>query len=313
MHVLLAHNEYGKTSGEEQSIRALALLLEGRGHKVSWFLRSSAEIQGTGDKLKAFFSGINSFKSEREMTSLLSTERPDIVEVQNLYPFLSPSVLAACRKQRVPLVMLCPNYRIFCPSGLHLSHGEICERCLGGKEYWCLLRNCERDLFKSAAYALRTAAARISQRIVANVNVFIVLSQFQKQRFIDGGIDPNRIEILPNIATPVERRTSDTPATLVTFIGRASPEKGIEDFVSAARQLPEIPFAVAGATERMPHLVQTSPKNLKWLGFLQEKDLNDLYERSRFIVSPSRCFEGFPNSVAKAMIMEKAVVAARLG
>jgi len=145
------------------------------------------------------------------------------------------------------------------------------------------------------------------------VNVFIVLSQFQKQRFIDGGIDPNRIEILPNIATPVERRTSDTPATLVTFIGRASPEKGIEDFVSAARQLPEIPFAVAGATERMPHLVQTSPKNLKWLGFLQEKDLNDLYERSRFIVSPSRCFEGFPNSVAKAMIMEKAVVAARLG
>jgi glycosyltransferase involved in cell wall biosynthesis len=313
MHILLAHNEYGVMSGEEQSFRDLAGLLTDHGHKVSWFLRSSTEICHIGHKVAAFLAGIHSFKSERRMHRQLTAETPDIVEVQSLYPFLSPSILSVCHKHRVPLVMLCPNYRLFCPSGLHLSHGETCERCLGGKEYWCVLRNCEADYFKSLGYALRNAAARVTRRILDNVHVFIVLTRFQKQRFIESGIEPDRIEILPNIAKPVEGSPCDIPGDLVTFVGRASAEKGIEDFVAAARLLPEIPFAVAGSTQRMPWLVKSSPKNLKWVGFLQEKELNDFYLQSRIAVTPSRCFEGFPNSVAQAMVMGKPVVASRIG
>ena len=313
MRILIAHNEYGKPSGEEHAVRAIAGILQSHGHQVNLFLRSSAEIQSTSVKVRAFFSGIYSPKAKREMLATLSESQPDLVQVQNLFPFLSPSILDACRQAGVPVVMRCPNYRLFCPNSLLLSHGKICERCLGGKEYWCVLRNCERSYCKSLGYAVRNAVARISGRILDNVEVFITLSEFQRNRFIDAGLAPDRVEILPNAVPAVNGAPSDGPGELITFVGRASPEKGIEDFVAAARVLPKFPFAVAGATERMPELVRGSPANLRWLGFLNEQALNDAYRQSRIIVMPSRCFEGFPNVITRAMVMAKPVVASRLG
>jgi glycosyltransferase involved in cell wall biosynthesis len=313
LHILFAHNEYGRPSGEEHAVKEIAGLLEANGHSISWFLRSSAEIKSFRDHVQAFCSGIYSFTAEKMMETVLSKENPDLVQVQNLYPFLSPSILKACRDHGVPVVMRCPNYRLFCPSALHLSHGQFCERCLGGREYWCVLRNCERDLFKSVGYAVRNAVARISRSILDNVGVYIVLSDFQRQRFIANGIDPRQIEVLPNVVPTVNDSVPYVAGDWIIFVGRASPEKGIEDFISAARSLPHLPFAVAGATDRMPHLVADSPKNVKWLGFLGAKDLDDAYRRSRIVVMPSLCFEGFPNVVAHAMVLEKPVIASRLG
>ena len=63
----------------------------------------------------------------------------------------------------------------------------------------------------------------------------------------------------------------------------------------------------------MPYLVANSPKNVQWLGFLRGRDLDDAYRRSRMVVMPSLCFEGFPNVVTHAMVLEKPVIASRLG
>lgn len=315
MQYLFAHNEYGRPSGEEEAVRAIASLLQSRGHTMHWLFRSSAEIKSFAGKINAFFSGIYSARGKRDMVAALKQYRPDLVQVQNLYPFLSPSILEACREQGVPVVMRCPNYRIFCPNGLHLSHGEICERCLEGKEYWCVLRNCESDIIKSFGYALRNAVARIRRNILDNVSVFIVLSDFAKRRFAAGGIDAKRIEILPNLMPPVPADIAGRGelGDLITFVGRISPEKGIEDFLAVAKALPQLLFAVAGGTDQMPHLLNSSPSNVQWFGFLKEKELNEVYTRSRMLVFPCRWFEGFPNVVTRAMAMKKPVIASRIG
>ncbi|HOX59466.1 MAG TPA: glycosyltransferase family 4 protein [Candidatus Paceibacterota bacterium] len=339
MRILVAHNDYGRPSGEEHALETLAGLAQRQGHGIVWLRRSSAEIDHSiAGNAKAFFAGIHNPWMARRMAKTLDGEKPDLVLVQNLYPLLSPSVLTPCARRGIPVVMRCPNYRLFCPSGLHLSHGEVCERCLGGREYWCVLRNCERDVVKSAGYALRGWAARVSRRILDNVNIVIVLSEFQKQRFIAQGIPPERIEILPNMTpaiadgdgqkaeiapSSVLRPPSSVPdpssvhrppsSGSIAFVGRASPEKGIEDFVAAARLLPNLPFAVAGATERMPELVAASPPNVRWLGFLNRPDLNRIISESRLVVLSTRCFEGFPNVVTHAMALRKPVVASRIG
>src|SRR5215471_564731 len=98
MRVLLVHNEYGKPSGEEHALQAIAALLTRNGHQANWFLRSSAELDSRPAKLKAFFSGIYNPCSRRSLSAVLREDHYDLVLVQNLYPLLSPSVLAACKQ-----------------------------------------------------------------------------------------------------------------------------------------------------------------------------------------------------------------------
>ncbi len=315
MRVLLAHNDYAKFSGEEDAVETVARVLEAQGHTVRWFRRSSAEIgDSLVNKTHAMFSGIYSFESRRQFAKVLENEKPDLVQVQNLFPLISPAILPVCAKRNIPVVMRCPNYRLFCPNGLHFSHGELCERCLGtGREWRCVLRNCEEDWFKSTGYAARNAFARITGMIQDNVTVFIVLSEFQKKRFADGGIPAEKLEILPNIAPTVRGPENDLPGDTISFIGRISAEKGIREFVETAHRLPGLRFAVAGGTEGLAGLEIAAPANVEFMGFLKGQALDEFYKRTRILVFPSVCFEGFPNVVAKAMAHGKAVVASRIG
>ncbi len=317
MRILICHNEYAAPSGEEHAIRALGELLHCRGHVVDFFLRSSTGIRSTQDKVNAFFSGIHSPNAVASLRNVLAVQRPDVAFVQNLYPFLSPSILPLLRRAGIPVVMRCPNYRLFCPNGLFLSHEELCERCCGGHEYWAILRNCESAWLKSIGYAARNATARLTGRIVDNVDYFIVLSQFQRHKFIANGLSEARVKILPNISPPLpciaEGSASKDLGTRVTFVGRVSPEKGIEDFIAAARMLPNIPFVVVGNYDRMSSLLRQSPTNVTWTGFLAGAALDDAYRSSRILVIPSRCFEGFPNVITRAMMFDRPVIAARIG
>jgi len=276
--------------------------------------RSSATIKNKNDRFKAFFSGIRSPEAVNALKNQLASRRPDVAFVQNLYPFLSPSILPLLHNNGIPVVMRCPNYRLFCPNGLFLSHNEICERCAGGNEYWAVLRNCESDLPKSIGYAARNAVARMTKRIISNIDCFIVLSEFQRQKFIDNGIPENKVVILHNVLPKVSQNVaSHNLGAWVTFVGRISPEKGIEDFVDAARLLPDIPFNVVGNYETMAALVKKSPSNIKWRGFLKGKALDDVHKLSRILVMPSRCYEGFPNVITRGMLFALPVIASNIG
>lgn len=315
MRVLMVHNDYGSPSGEEHATQAIADLLSVYGHEVLWFRRSSAEISGSvAGRVKAFFTGIHNPFAAKRLAQKLDMVKPDIVQVQNLYPLLSPSIFKPIKERGVPVVMRCPSYRLFCPNGLHLSKGRVCEKCLGfGWELWCILRNCEDSLFKSTGYALRNASARITKRILNGVDMFIVQTEFQKQKFVNRGISAERIGILPGLTPMVQISKEDCLGDLVTFIGRVSPEKGIDEFLDAACSMLNVPFTVAGGYNGMPCIRDKSPSNVEWLGFLGANELSDLYLTSRIIIVPSCWYEGFPNVVTQAMILSRPVIAAEIG
>jgi len=314
MRILYIHNDYAKPSGEEHAAAALAELLREHGHEVEFFRRSSAEIADSAwGRLKSFFTGIANPCAARALLRKLDEYRPDLAIVQNVYPLLSPSVFKPLKKHGLPVVMRCPNYRLFCPNGLCYDGERICEKCLGGHEWHCAWKRCAGGRFKSLGYAVRGWAARVSRRIVDNVDIFIVQTEFQRQKFIAQGIPSEQLGILPGIMPQIAPAEDWQAGRFVTFIGRVSPEKGIDEFLAAARLLPEIPFRVAGAYDGMPEIREQSPANVEWLGFLKGDALRQAYLDSRLVVVPSKWYEGFPNVIVMGMMLERPIVTADLG
>lgn len=316
MKILFVHNQYKKRSGEEEALDNLSWLLRGAGHEVEWFTRSSSAIESSRLlKAKALFSGIHNPFAAEDLRKALTRSRPELVHVQNLFPLLSPAVLKVCKDEGIPVVMRCPNYRLTCPTGLHLSNGVVCQKCAGpGREINCVIRNCEDDLPKSLGYAARSAFARVTGAYRKYVDGFIVLSEFQKSRFIDAGIIEERIHIVPNVAR-IPSAEFDLPPIdgRITFIGRVSPEKGIDEFIEVARKLPNRDFSVAGGGDYLPVVRERAPANVRFFGHLDSKDLDNVFRESRIVLCPSKWFEGFPNVIAQAMARRRPVVSSRIG
>jgi len=314
MKILMIHNKYAARSGEEVQFDAIAQLLAERGHEVSLYTKSSEGItHSASGKIAAFLGGVWNPRSRHDMRRLLGEKSPDIVFVQNLYPLISPSILSLCREEGIPIVMRVANYRLMCPNGLHLSHGRVCERCIGGKEYWCLLMNCEGNIFKSAGYSLRNAVARSMGLYKENVTEYISASSFLRNRMVEAGFPVERIHTIPNVVPDVERTSITGEHNYVAYVGRISREKGVDILIAAAEKCPEIPFRLAGKLNPLFRLPSSFPKNIEFTGFLEKEALSKFYAEARFVVSCSECFETFGMSVAEAMLHEKPVIASRIG
>jgi glycosyltransferase involved in cell wall biosynthesis len=314
VRILLIHNDYGGYSGEEYIFDRVRAILEERGHAVAEYRRSSREIETMRlGRVRAFFQGIHSAASCREVRRCLKAFRPDVVHVQNVFPLISPSVLGVCRSEGVPVVMNVQNFRLACPNGLLFSHGAICERCVSGKEYWCVLRNCEGNVLKSAGYALRSATARFKRSFVANVDVFIVPTEFHRQWLGSIGVEDARIDVVPNMVDASAQAVITPDGDFVGFVGRVSPEKGVNVLLEAAARLPKIPFRVAGNYDRQSDLLRQATPNVEFLGAISGDALARFYERMRMLVVPSIWYEGLPTVIPQAMLRGKAVIASRIG
>lgn len=315
LKILFIHNDYAEPSGEEHSVDTLSDLIAENGHQIIWYRRRSSEIGNLFTRrVSAFFSGIHNPFAIRDIRKIISKEKPDLAQVQNVYPLISPSVLRMLKREGIPVVLRCPNYRIFCPNGLfYNSRGDICEKCTGrGKEIWCIRYNCMGSIMKSNAYAARNYFARMRKSFVDYTDIFLVQSEFQRKKFIDLGIPEERIEILPGIAPEIKTNSFLSSRRYISFIGRISREKGIEDFLEAASILSELEFVVAGKLSD-GYSIPENIRNVTWKGFLERTWLDELYSQSAVVVVPSRWYEGFPNVITRAMMNSVPVITTRNG
>ena len=313
MKVLLVHNAYSKFSGEEAVVRDITALLESNGHEVVFFKRSSEEIPHMKfGSVRALLSGIYNPASIRAFQEILKKEKPDVINVHNLYPLISPAILPEAKKAGIPVVMTVHNYRLVCPTGLHFSHGEICEKCSGGHEMQCIINNCEGSLAKSAGYAMRNWWARTRKYYLENVTIFACLTRFQQDRLVADGIPRNKLALIPNM---VKHTDIDLPKDddYLGFSGRLSPEKGISTLVEAVKLNPELQFAAAGAYDKIENLENTVPDNFRLLGYCGPDDLARFYNNARAIVLPSVWFEGFPTVLVEAMLHRKPIICSDIG
>ena len=227
MKILLVHNNYGKYSGEESVVDQMAAMWAEHGLQVVQLRRSTADSRDSlAGKIQGFLAGLYSPKGIREMRRILRMERPDVVNVHNLYPFISPAALFECKKAGVPVVMTVHNFRLICPTGLFMRDGQPCERCLEkGNEWGCIRYDCEHSLLKSVGYAARNAMARRSGAYRKCVDRFACITDFQRQKLIQAGFEAGKIVVIPNsIHASTEVRS--TAGDYIAYVGRCSCARG---------------------------------------------------------------------------------------
>lgn len=305
MKILIVHNNYGKYSGEEAVVDKMAAMLQEHGHQVGFYrMTSEGSRDSLSGQIKGFCAGIYSPAGVKGMREAIEREKPDIINVHNLYPFISPAALFECRKAGIPVVMTVHNFRLICPTGLFMRDGRPCELCLQkGSEWSCIRHNCEDSLLKSTGYTLRNACVRWTGAYMKCVSAFACITEFQRKKLIEAGFDADRITVIPNsIDAPVSYQESE--GQYVAYIGRLSYEKGYDILIDIAMRHPEISFHFAGAKRDNIEL-RDMPSNVIFRDYLNKKELSDFIQGSKFLVMPSRCYEGFPMAILEAAYFGK--------
>lgn len=309
MKILLVHNNYAKYSGEEAVVDKMAAMLHGLGHDVAQLRMSTEGLRDSAvGKIKGFVAGIHSPAGVHAMREVLKREKPDVVNVHNLYPFISPAALRECKRAGVPVIMTVHNFRLICPTGLFMRNGGPCEYCLQkGNEWGCVKFNCENSLLKSVGYAARNAVARIKRHYIDCVDKFACITDFQRRKLIEAGFPAEKITIIPN-SMDADVISMPKQGDYVAFSGRLSREKGVDLIFEVARRNPEIPFKLAGAA-RDSQLIANLPDNVELMGYLSGEDLKNFYDNARFFVMASRCYEGFAMAILEGAAYSKPMIA----
>ena len=303
MKICIVHNAYGIFSGEEAVVMAHAALFREHGCDVVEFRRSSEELRGLPGMVKGFFCGITNPVSVHAFARMLDAEKPDIVHIHNLYPLINPAILPEATKRNIPVVMTVHNFRLFCPNGLFFADNKNCEYCAQHESVIaCLVRNCLQSKCKTLGYVLRHI--KTNHYYWENVDRFLCLTQFQRQKLVHYGTPTLKCRVLPNFIDGdwlrKARASSQGSGDYVAYMGRLSEEKGIDLILEAARELPNIPFKIAAENSVEAFRVPVPP-NVEFVGYLTGDVLFEFLRNARIHLMASRCYESFPTSLPQAM------------
>lgn len=327
MRILLVHSFYGTSapSGENAVFEAESAMLRRHGHEVVEFTRHSDTIrrQGAWGLLHGALSTPWNPCVVHEMKKLIERERPQVMHVHNTFPLISPAVFRAARGTGTATVLTLHNYRLFCAKAIPLRQGKPCVECLDRRSVVPALRyGCYRDSrLATLPLALSIALHRRLSTWQREVDAFIALTRFQRDTMVAAGLPADRLHIKPHFypdppaPLPWQERNS-----VVVYLGRLSPEKGVRVLLDAWRywgaSAPRL-LLIGDGPER-PNLERMVQEELasgkvEFLGQLPYPHVQQLLACARLLVLPSLSFEGFPMVIREAFALGVPVAGSRLG
>ena len=313
MKILLVHNFYLQSGGEDQVFSAEAEILRAHGHEVPVYTVHNNRIASMG-KLRLATSTIWNRQVFRELTRLLKEQAPDLVHFHNTFPLVSPAAHVAAWRLGIPVVQTLHNFRLLCLNGLFLREGRRCEDCLGRALAWPgVLHRCYRqDRPASAVTAAMLGVHRWRGTWTRAIDTYIAMSEFARAKFVAGGLPADRILVKPNFL-PQDPGAGTHQGGFALYVGRLSPEKGLAPLVRLwARLAPGIPLRIIG-TGPLETLAADSPPGIEWLGWQPRERVLATMKEASFLLFPTECYEGVPMVLLEAMATGLPVIASRQG
>lgn len=316
MKVLLCHNYYQQPGGEDQVFADEATLLERRGHDVQRFTLHNDEIRGMS-RLAVAGRTLWSRKTYRQFRQGLRSFRPDVAHFTNTFPLISPAAYYAAKAESVPVVQSLHNYRLLCPNAQLLRDGRPCQDCLSKLVAWPGVRHaCYRgSRAASAVVAGMLAVHQVLGTWQTKVDAYITLAQFARDQFVEHGWPAERMHVKPNFVHPVPE-VGDGAGAYALFVGRLSPEKGVNVLLDAWACLPApISLRIMGdgpLAERVRQAAATDDR-IQWLGRQPTAEVLRTMSQAACLVMPSTWYEVCPKTLLESLAVGTPVMASRLG
>lgn len=316
MKVLMCHTRYQVRGGEDESFAAEADLMERHGHSVIRFERTNDALEAMGG-MEIVGRTVWNHAVYRELRTLMRRERPDVMHCTNLFPLLSPATYYAARAEGVPVLQSLRNYRLHCLNSFFFRDGAVCESCLGRTMAWPgIARGCYRKgRAASAVVATMLASHRLIGTWRRGVDLYFTVSEFARQKLIAGGMPPDRIAVKPNFVHP-DPGAGTGAGGYAVFVGRLSPEKGIETMLEAWTRIDEsIPLRIIGdgpLADRVRSVTEQHPR-IQWLGRRSPAEIMNVVGEASVLVMPSIWYETFGRTIVEGFARGTPVVSSNLG
>ena len=237
MKVLLVHNFYKNYGGEETAVLNKIQLLENNNVTVKLFSKKNNTINGSLDKIIIFFTSIFSLKTAKEFRKTIKQFEPDVIEVHNIFPLISPSIFFEANKMEIPIFYYLHNYRFICGSSLFKSKNECCDNCKGNF-FKAIINKCYRNSFLgSISLAINNLIHKSVLKTWANkIDYFFIMNKNNIKYYTQFGIDINKIIFLPHFSF-MQRKFKKDKENFALFVGEFSAKKGIHTLIKAFRDI----------------------------------------------------------------------------
>ncbi len=318
LRIISVFNRYALRGGEEEVFEAETEMLTGRGCQVNAVSVKTEPPEGPFAKAALAMQATWSAAWHKQISELLAKNCPDVVHVHNSFPLISPSIYYACQRAKVPVVQTLHNYRLLCPGALFFRDGKVCEDCLHGGLHQGVKHGCYRESkAQTAAVALMVGVHRTMGTWSQKIDAYIALTEFARNKFIQGGLPADRISVKSNFLQfdPGSRQATGKGAI---FVGRLSEQKGLLTLLNAWRRVPrDFPLRIIGEG---PLVAKLHAIKRDWRldgvsieGRLPRPETIAAIRGAQFLIFPSEWYECFPLTLIEAFACGVPVIAARLG
>lgn len=232
MRVGLVHSFYRSEnpSGENLAVLAQAESLANLGYDVQLFSKSSDDLVSPRALINTALrvsTGIGQNPLEE-----LSSFRPDVVHIHNLFPNWSDSWI---RRANAPVVATVHNFRPLCAAGTLSRAAKACTACPTNGSHYSFIYGCyQGSRLKSIPLAISTRKSRTPALFKSASRLIFLSERALKTYKILGHDYSEKSSVVPNFLLPMPGENGLTEPDYTDswfFVGRLSPEKGILELV----------------------------------------------------------------------------------
>ena len=335
------------TGGPERYMFNVINSLEERGHKVIPFSikndnnvptkYSNYFVENIGksnevfiDKypktIRSYFDLIDrefySKKVRKTLEKLIENERPDVCYLLVYKRALSPSVIDACKKYKIPIVNRISDYNPVCGAGSMYRNGQYCELCMKN-DFECVKNRCIKNKLLFSLIRYFSIKSFKKKEFCKKIDAFVCTNQFMMEKMEEYGYEKQKLHLIPTFFKENAHLKSMDKSNHIDdkieflFIGNIDESKGIYDLLSAVslliKEQKNFHLTIIGGlhakeNEKITNFVTTNNLTsfVTILPFIKNEEVFSYYLKCNLTIIPTRWVENLPNILIESIYFIKA-------